>query len=364
MSAPWWTSSEAQRRDLLARRGVNLAQLPVDPEGRLRALEFFRNCVFGSPESVPGAVASFSAPFRISDHLTGTLVRWQGTTGTATKAIEALVVTGPNLRTPASAFLLLTYEKARATDLVECTDFWPVERIVAAGYAAVAFRCQDVSPDEDQRDAQGRLTNPRTIATWAWGASRVLDALGSLSEIDQSRVAVIGHSRCGKTALWAAATDPRFVMAVSNNSGCTGAALARGTTGETIAQIQDRFPYWFASEYLAYADRVHELPVDQHQLLANLSPRWLYVTSATEDAWADPEGEFLSTLAAGDAFAHPIPWDVHLEPDHPVTTPSLGYHLRTGPHALTAWDWDQVIAFANPRFGPDTSPGKPGNVSA
>src|SRR5690606_18590422 len=142
-----------------------------------------------------------------------------------------------------------------------------------------------------------------TVAAWSWGASRALDALVADERLRGVPLVVVGHSRGGKAALWCGAQDERVALTISNNSGCTGAALACGTTGETVRVINEKFPHWFAQNYHGYADREHALPVDQHALIALMAPRLVYVASASEDANVDPRAEFRACVEAGPVFA-------------------------------------------------------------
>lgn len=239
----------------------------------------------------------------------------------------------------------------------------PVREIVARGYAVAVLPVCGLVRDQGDGFCDGvqRVfvtdASPetdaswQTIAAWAWGGSRVLDYLESDQRIDAGRVAVIGHSRGGKTALWCGATDERVALAVSSGSGCTGAALSRGTSGETIRQINEGFPHWFCRNYRRFNDHEAFLPVDQHMLLALMAPRPVYVASGSQDDWACPPGEREACRLAGavyDLYGLPglvLPGEPAL--DTPYHAGRIGYHLHEGPHRIAPFDWRLVMDFAD-----------------
>jgi hypothetical protein len=238
--------------------------------------------------------------------------------------------------------------------------YMPTEEIVDQGFACLSFCYEDVTKDNNDFTSglagvlyENGVRGPRDcgkIAMWAWAAQRVMDYAETEPRLDKSCAIVCGHSRLGKTALLCGATDERFKFAYSNNSGCSGASITRDKVGERVADITKMFPYWFCESYAQYANREHEMPFDQHYLIASVAPRYAYVASASEDLWAAPDSEMLSCVAASEAYESmglvgfvcenrlPEIGDIYHEG-------CIGFHERAGLHYFSREDWNKLIQF-------------------
>jgi hypothetical protein len=338
-----------------------------EKKGRPETLELFRKYVYGrSPK--PGQVSFAtltSDPKALDGRATHNRVKITITDAAKSFSFETSLLI-PNTATgPVPAFILINNRPTASADPTrkQKDGFWPAEDIIAHGYATAVFETNAVDPDK--ADAASRAKGVRavfnagtpgqdawaTIAAWAWGASRVLDYLQTQPRIDSSKVAVIGHSRGGKTALWAGAEDTRFALVISNDSGCGGAALSKRIFGETVKTINRGFPYWFCDNFKKYDDREGDLPVEQNQLLALIAPRALCVGSAEADFWADQRGEFLSLAHASPVFAlygfNGLRDEEFPALDTPLIRDRVSYHIRRGVHNLTPYDWNHYMDFAD-----------------
>jgi hypothetical protein len=255
----------------------------------------------------------------------------------------------------------------RATEAGRGTEIgvWNLEGSIDRGYAVATFYCGDIDPDKpDYSDgvqphyfAAGQ-TKPGphewgTLAAWAWGISRAVDYLVDDPDLDRKRIAVVGHSRLGKTALLAAAFDDRIAMALPLQAGCGGTAPSRGTVGESVKQINDHFPHWFCDTFKQFNDQVDRLPFDQHSLVALVAPRPVLFANAVEDQWANPAGQFEVLKAADPVYRFLGVEGLAGEMPEPgkLLASRLGYFLRPGKHSMTRQDWEAFWTFADKHLG-------------
>ncbi len=249
------------------------------------------------------------------------------------------------------------------------------EETVKRGYASATLCYHDIFPDMPFSDYQAknsdivwqksvcRIFFPESsaielnkkysaIGVWAWGISRMADFLAAMPEIAKDRMALHGHSRLGKTALWAGALDTRFKLVISNDSGCGGAALFKRCYGQTAEAIHTAFPHWFAAEFGKYSGREADMPFDQHWLISLIAPRDVCIASATLDRWADPKGEFLSGIHAGEVYRllgrKALPENTPMpKADGKADGDGVYYHLRTGKHDQQLPDWEHYWSVAD-----------------
>ena len=326
---------------------------------RNEILELFRENVYGRVPNTP-----YSKSFKVVNedrNIMGgaaTLKQVEITIGAekGSLVIHLTLFVPNNVPKPVPVYLLIDNRGPGNTDPSRKTisEFWPAEEVIARGYAIAVYNNADVDPDNFDDFKNGihglldkgerRADSWGTLAAWAWGASRCMDYFETDKDINKKKVAVLGHSRGGKAALWAGAEDQRFAMVISNESGCGGAALARRHFGETVARINTAFPHWFCSNYKKWANNENAMPVDMHMLLALIAPRALYVDCASEDLWGDPKGSYIALYNAVPVFQL-----FNSDTKIPETMPPLnkqviggkvGFHIRDGVHNLLLKDWN------------------------
>ena len=243
-----------------------------------------------------------------------------------------------------------------------------INRILERGYAVATIEPDGVSADDAKTYLKGAITldwpagkterlpnDSGALGAWAWAISRAVDYFETDKDFDSNRIIAIGHSRRGKAALWAGACDPRLAAIISNESGCGGAALSKRVFGETVAQINRQFPHWFCENFRQYNNKEADLPVDQHELIALIAPRPVYIGSAEQDLWADPKGEFLSAVNADPVYrllgTKGFGGVNEMPPVNTTVGDRIAYHVRSGQHSLSDLDWmlyldwvDKVLA--------------------
>ena len=347
---------------------------------RAEVLELFRSEVYGRRPGRPKALR-FEVTKKDEEALGGKArrreVRIHFTSEENGPSMNMLLYLPAKAKGPTPAFLGLNFrgnptvskdpgitlrKGDKESDRGKSSGRWQADMVIDRGYALATIWYGDIEPD-DKRNAfsQGihKIYGPPnkipadgwgSIAAWGWGLSRALDYFETIDEIDHKRVAVIGHSRLGKTSLWAGAEDERFALVISNNSGCGGAALNRRAFGETVKRINTSFPHWFCDNFNKYNGREADLPVDQHMLIALMAPRPVYVASAVGDRWADPRGEYLSAKHADPVYRLLGTDGLPAQKMPPVDKPSIGrigYHIRSGNHDVKAFDWKAYLDFAD-----------------
>ncbi len=329
-------------------------QLPSFPAGgRTEILEILQKEIYGTrpplPERVEGIVEDEGTPNDFAGKARLRRIRLSFTLGGKTFSFPFRLVY-PDNRENIPLVVAINFRP----DVPD--KYLPAEELIDSGIGFASLYYEDVTKDSgDFTDGFAGFLAEQGISCgklqmWSYCASRILDYILENVPIDKNRIAVAGHSRLGKTALLTGAFDARFTYVYSNDSGCGGAALARGKNGETIEKINERYSYWFCEKYKTYANKETEMPFDQHFLLAASAPRKIYVASAVEDAWADPVSEFLNCAAVSAVYRAegksgfvcenrmPVVGDVYHAGD-------IGYHLRDGKHFWSRTDWNLFLQF-------------------
>jgi dienelactone hydrolase len=332
--------------------------------GRPELMELFRTNVFGRVPSAPYK-KSFKIVNEDKNAMGGTATLKQVdvtiTSGSRSLVIHLNLFVPNSVKKPVPAFLLINLgSKGIDPSRQAKSESWPAEEIVARGFAAAAFSNADVDPDnfDDFKNGIHALLDqtPRaddawgTLAAWAWGASRCMDYLVTDKDIAMNKVAVVGHSRGGKTALWAGAEDERFSIVVANESGAGGAAIARRRLGETVSRLNTSFPHWFCTNYRKFNNNEDSMPLDMHMLVALTAPRAIYIDAAAEDLWGDPKGCYLAlynSLPVYRLYDKSISLPEQVPPlNKQVISGKAGFHIRDGEHALKLSDWNMIMDFA------------------
>ena len=262
---------------------------------------------------------------------------------------------------PSPVILLINYLPKYPDGKLVDESFWPVKELIQKGFATASFHAETVAPDKAETYQNGIISTlyPEQIGqpdglkafgAWGWAAMRAMDYFEQQPQIDSKKSVLVGHSRTGKTALWTSANDPRWSITYANESGCGGAAISRRKYGETVEAINRRFPYWFADNFRKYNEREEDLPLDQHMLPGLIAPRAVYYSSAREDRWADPKGEYLGLSLGSRVFSEIYEKKAVFEQEFeelkgPVHLESVGYHIREGKHDLTWEDWRIFLEF-------------------
>ncbi len=355
---------------------------------RPQLMGLFANLIYGAVPSPPSPIRTTSEILKTDDgFLNGRAtrktirLRLENDNGSAEMILQAYTPHHPIpnranngsalIRNAVPAFLQLSFSNTREDGYdidparpEHLRNGVPIGALLAHGYGYAAVYQGDLVRHNEVEFSSGIAplfyrkgqSFPKTsewgvIAMVAWSASRAMDYLATNSDFDAKRIAILGHSKMGKAALWAAAQDTRFALVIAAQSGCGGAALWRRKYGETLEKMVTRFPYWLCRNAGKFVNNEDDLPIDQHELLACIAPRPLYVCSAIEDKWADPSGQYLSCYYAGEAYR--ILGKKGLEspqsppPGEAIVHSDIGYHLREGGHSIDKFDWERFLDFAD-----------------
>lgn len=262
---------------------------------------------------------------------------------------------------PFPVILLINYLPKYPDGKLVDEAFWPVPELIKRGFATASFHAETVAPDIAESYQNGIITSlypeqigqangMKALGAWGWAAMRAMDYFEQHPKIDSKQSILVGHSRTGKAALWASANDPRWAVTYANESGCGGAALSKRKYGETVGAINRRFPHWFSDNFQKYNEKEENLPIDQHLLPGLIAPRAVYYSSAKDDQWADPKGEYLGiqlgSRVATEIYGKKAVFEPEFEAlEGPVHLESVGYHIREGKHDLTWGDWELFLEF-------------------
>jgi hypothetical protein len=232
----------------------------------------------------------------------------------------------------------------------------PFEDIMKRGYAVATIFPSEFVPDSGASglEALSRLspghkddeTRWGAIAAWAWGYSRMVDAIEQDDDFQAASYFSYGHSRYGKSALVAAAFDDRIDGVLSHQSGTGGASLNKEKKGESVGEITGGYPHWFSKKYASYADRETEMPIDQHALLALAAPRPIFLGNARRDVWSDPNGAFRAAQGASPVYKLHNKQGLNqakLKPFMPES--DISFYIRPGTHGVVKEDWPAFLDF-------------------
>ncbi|MEM7370324.1 MAG: acetylxylan esterase [Bacteroidota bacterium] len=345
---------------------------------RPEILSLFANLVYGQ---IPVPESPIQTTARVRQHepnfldgkATRKIVQLEFENKKGKASMDVLLISPNQISAPVPVFQMISFDAADSDKMQLnpeqphlLNNGWPIQEIIDRGFALVTTYHSDLVRHNEHEFRQGihplffktNQSFPKAdewgvISAIGWGAMRALDYLAAEPGMDQNRVALIGHSKLGKATLWAAAQDERFAMAISIQSGCGGAALWRRRYGETLEKI-NRFPHWLATNSRKFTNQEEDLPVDQHMLLALIAPRPLYISSATQDGWADPRGEYLSAYHASEVYRFlgkkGLTDSNSPAPNQAINQQHVAYHIKEGRHRIDLFDWKQYLDFAEFHF--------------